>query len=188
MLANLRDRHTAEPLQKRLFSRPSKRRNWLFSGPAPSCQAFDLYGICGDCLIACKRGLVRVSDLRQSDFVLTRERGYVRPAALRFASDIEDGTPRTGIVLETDAFGDGFPQESVGMGRNNKVLRYVTSDKTRAPKISAASMQKMKSPSMVRDCDPSNLCIVIFDTPASVQIAGIYIKCPAFATLGSAKQ
>lgn len=182
------DNRLAAAVQKKLHSRSMARRSWLFSGPVPSSQAFDLYGICGDCRIACKRGMVRVKKLRQSDAILTRKHGYTRPLAIRFANGLLDDAPRTGITLAAGAFGDGFPQESVGLGRGTKILRYVAAEESRRPQIVSASHVRMTNPNSAKDCDPSNLCVVIFEEPVEVQIGGLYIKCPSFETLETPNQ
>ncbi len=154
----------------------------------PSTQIFENFGICGNCEIACREGLLSLKNLKLSDAVITRSHGLVHPICMMMNSSdarIEEG-PRAGAIL-SGGLGNNLPQGDIAVGINSTLISYQRSGTTPRPKPVINGPSSRKGTNVLIDCPVEELCVPVFETRVEILVHGIYVLCPSIVDVSRSK-
>jgi hypothetical protein len=150
----------------------------------PSVDLFERFGVCGTCIVYCRRGAVRLRDLQTDDEVLTRSQGWVRAFCMLVHSSTNDsGETPLATFVGKGCLGDGLPQEDLALGANHLVTRYVVPPDAKRPLPVSLKLSSKAVGNTLKDCSVGELCVLVFDEPTEIYIQGIYAMCPERASV-----
>ena len=150
----------------------------------PSVEAFERYGICGQCEIRCRDALVQAQNLSSEHEVISRTGHLIRPLAIIASFDaFSVGRSPNIVCIMANALGGDLPRNNITLGACNVVRRYlphVGSGQT--SEISLEPAENVGTAKVERHHD-GQLFIPIFAEPTEISIEGIYLSCPSIAEL-----
>ena len=160
------------------------RRDWSFSYIKPDPNVFQRFGICGDCEVITRGGMVKIRDLTAAHQIITRSQGFVRPIGLLQNTDLDqgdEGTRRVGI--SAGALGGGLPQRFIVLGAQNELSRYVNVPNSRRISFVSLDLEGSENIDAIRNCAAGELFVPVFKGNVKISVAGVYISCPTISDL-----
>ena len=150
----------------------------------PSVEAFERYGICGQCEVLCRDALVQAQNLSSEHEVISRTGRFMLPLAVlaSFEAFSVGRSPNIVCVL-ANALGGDFPRNDIMLGACNIVRRYLPHvGSGQQSEISLEPEENVGTAKVERHHD-GQLFIPIFAEPTEISIEGIYLSCPSIAEL-----
>ncbi|MEP1587979.1 MAG: hypothetical protein ABJR46_01695 [Tateyamaria sp.] len=146
----------------------------------PSTQIFENFGICGNCEVVTREGLLPLKNIWLSDALVTRSHGFVHPVCMMMNSNdakTKEG-PRAGAIL-SGSLGNNLPQGDIAIGVNSTLISYQRTGAAPRPKPVANGPSSREEMNILIDCPVEELCVPVFETRVEILMHGIYVLCPS---------